>query len=343
MKRSDPGSTASRAQLLMLASLCACSEDDGPTNGPTTVTGAVAVQWSYQGTDGTPLDCQTLGLSEAVVSVGGAPATRDCGDGESAVFSNLAAGQRTVAIEVQRIDGSSSLQHSGQIVVQPGLTVTYSHQFVEEPPPVGGDFAQLMLTWQIEDEPPETSCSRFGVRDVRARLTNGPGDAEDIDTRFACTLGSATLGDLRPGSYELRLDMLDANAEVLGVSNVVRMLALSAGANQRSTNFFFPLEGTLLAEWTVEGMDGACPPSTNVLALLLQDEQGGDEVETASVACSAGSLFFEQLPTPEEEQFRLTLTLRDLSVGTVILNQQSVGEIQLSASETATVTVDFDL
>jgi hypothetical protein len=354
---------AAVATLLSLALFAAACGDEGDGNGndaPPAPVGSVEVIWDFALQDGGPSTCSGVGAAEIFVFVGGrrsdaaraqapdggTPPPVTCDDAQSEVWTQLVEDTLPVVIQVYGTTGQILAEHVTTVRVVPQMRTTVEHTFaIGGTGPSRGD---LRLTWNIDGLPAADACGPAGA--VTVAFATQPGSIEALEFSAPCENGAVDLEDLRVGNYILRARLLDAQDEVLAIDQQSPTVRPDA---QASAGYRFNLESLgrarLHATWTIEGLppdiacdaEGLSEVEVRFQRLNLEDLEW-IVAETATAACSAGSVTFDDLI--DSGRPRLELLLLEEVLGAPVIVTTTVTEpFDLPAGETSTVSVDFVL
>ncbi len=307
----------------------------------------------FELTDGAnePVTCEERSLVRFRVVLAGEEANLECGQAQETRFENRLPGRYPVVIQLFGPGGAISREHLGNVVLEPGLDAEYEHVFVLD----GGTFATgtLDVRWFIDGVNPAEGCLTARAEQVRLTVRDGPQDP--LTRVLPCLDRLVVLEDIRQGTYDLFLELLDESGERIGFPATVSRLRVDPGRSEPVLVDFVtflpePLEGSMLALWTVSGSvaeDGCARLRGGLVEVAIRaDEPMSPIIGTATVACARGGLGFDRLPPGRGSSGRgliATFLLLERVPVTRTVDTQVLRDIVLEPNRTSTITVDFTL
>ena len=333
-----PGGPAALAILVL-----ACGGDpEVLAPNPTPELGSIAVRWALQTEGGAPTTCAARGLAEAWVSVGRESVRVPCGEEERVVFSNLTFGTYPVVIRLRDPSGAVRAERVASTVLATRGVQDYTHTFVfsDQVPGAG----RLRVQWMIDGEPAADACARAGGVDVR--ISTREGSIEPLSATVPCTAGEHLFEDLRSGSYQLILQLIDRIDRTISVRPTAALLVTEGQETTAIVGFSTgpSLVGNLRTLWTVGGRPPAdrCPIDGTVEIQLRAPSSGGGgeiDIRTATARCTDGQAEMRDLGTSPVYQVRFRLFDRiPLTVSSTV-----VSPVRLTPAATTTVSIDLGL
>lgn len=320
-----------------------CGSDEPPDFGPPETTGSVVVTWSLFNAAGEAITCASLGVLDTYVAVGGEPQVVTCGEEQSVTFEGLRPQRYPVVIRLRGLLENTIPQGEAfdNIVVVGDETFTLNHEFRFDEN--SGNTGSAKLGWLVDSMDPAMGCDRAGAARVRGETTEASVFAFSFEED--CETGEFVQTNLRPGSYEVLMFLVDEQDTTLAARSatfrVSRQQEVEAAVNFSSANL---PKSTMVAQWTVSSSAAAeaCREDWSVRLLIQEDRMNPIDTASATAACDRGSYVFEDLPAPvnpEINRYQLTVTLVEELRGDI--DRVFVEDLQLFPTETTTVTVDL--
>lgn len=318
-------------------------EDEPPDFGPPVETGSVVVSWSLFNSAGEPITCASIGSVETYVSLGGTPKILPCGDEQRVEFTGLSVQRYPLVIRLRGLAETTLAagERIDNVTVVGGQSVDYAHEFHFE---AGNDNqGAVRIGWLVDNRMASIGCGTAGAMTVHGETTGAAVAAFEFDA--PCTDGEWTQSNLRPGNYEVRMNLVDSAGATLAARStafrITRAARAEAAVSFSSSN---RVPAAMRVQWTVTSSGAAqpCEEDWSLRLLIQQDVMNPIETASATVACDAGSYLFEGLPAPANpavDRFTLTTTLIDELRGP--LDRIFIDDLPLRQSETTTVAVDL--
>ena len=320
----------------------ACGHDPAPANpNPSAERGSIAVSWTLETADGNPTTCSDQALADAWVSISGDPVVVPCGEDERAVFSNLTFGTYPIVIRLRSPSGATRAEKIAHTVLETRGVRQSTHTFVFTDTVTGS--GRLRVRWFVDGEPAADSCDRRGG--VSVRISTREGSIASVAAQEPCTAGERVFENLRPGTYQLLLELIDRTNQVVSVRPTADVFVADGEETLATVSFSTgpaPL-GDLLTEWTVSGgppMDQCLANGAVQVRVTTRHPPGGEtDTRTSSTSCTRGSLALTNLET--SPVYRVRFNLIDPLFG--IVSSTVTANVELTPAATTTVTTDLDL
>jgi hypothetical protein len=260
----------------------------GPDAGPA-ATGALRVGWRLVDAVTTAtLSCDTLGIEQAEVAIGGAPRDMDCTK-TSTLVTGLLPGRYPVVVSM--LIGDVSVGESdGNAIIVGGVqstytaTISFNRANIEQ--------STLRMSWLVNGEPASTGCAALNGASVHILTQEGSRDSFDITV--PCTDGAAAVMMLDPGTYALIYDLYDPNGVHIATATL-DAVSLQSGEDTDAPEINFENvvvhAGAILGKWTVNGAAASTTACARACATeVVFKTVNGPMTITSSVvaACEAG-------------------------------------------------------
>lgn len=166
-----------------------------------------------------------------------------------------------------------------------------------EPPPGPGEF---LVTWTLlgGEAQTEVTCPPNGV-DIRITADPDPEVDGDEDVYlYDCPVGEGRADGLPPGIYDVWVELLDENENLVAVSDIEAELALDY-EEQIPLNFEFSVDrGVFAITWDIEegGAPATCEQVGGDIVSLLLTVANSTEADDFIFSCDAGQGVSDPLP-----------------------------------------------
>ena len=185
------------------------------------------------------------------------------------------------------------------------------------------------FTWTIDGEPATLACGVGGQ--VTIEVTSGP--TSPASTTTQCSVGSAQLAGLAPGSYVFRATLAQGG-DVYVVDNITAELVATQMTTVANIDFQVgATAGTASFTWTIEGGAKQCSVGSSMTVTVVS---GPDLAANVSGDCFLQPL---TLPFLAVGQYVFELTL-DSGLGSTTTTSSS--PVDIVAGSSADVAVDFE-
>lgn len=316
---------------------CCGGSDAAHDAGEALQVGSVRVTWTFSTTEGAPVTCADVGISEAVVSVGGRPVSVRCGSPEEVLFEQLLA--QSYPVIVRLMNGAAIIDERLQVVEVLGgdrSEAVFAFEFDVAEQTTG----TLDLRWTINGKSPSTACSEEGATIVR--IIGRLGSPQEFDVNFDCTTAFADIPLLTAGLYEVLLRLESSDGASIASRGLTRLIVAPGTITAPPVIDFstMPLEPTrLVGLWTINSSTAAnaCSMVDGVDVLMTAHRVGGVSTSSSS-PCATGHVSITSLgggPLPYRVSFRLFDSFRRT------LTTTTVRDVFLLDAQTTTVAVDL--
>lgn len=135
---------------------------------------------------------------------------------------------------------------------------------------------------------PIATCSSRGVTTVEARLYSGTNLIANgsAPCEASARTGTVAIADIKPGTYRMVLEAIDADDKGLYLGEVARQNVKEGATTTSAEVTLAPKPGRLIVDWTVPG--GKCSSSTIrevEVKLYYSANAGGAPLKTQRVLC----------------------------------------------------------